>query len=165
MEYLNVLMGEVKVSSNAIGTCGIATCIGVLLVDENNKKALVGHFNSNYNGGSVDEDIDRIYNLINQTLTLNNMINELSYLIIPGIYDNPRISEVSIGLENKLSKHNKIDIKKSDIKLHDETKSLEFVFDPVSLSFVTNNYFPNDEDYEYDIVSCGLQDKTNNSYI
>ena len=151
MEYLNVSMGEVKVSSNAIGTCGIATCIGVLLVDENNKKALVGHFNSNYNGGSTEEDVDRIYNLINQTLNSNNM-NDLSYLIIPGIYDNPRISEVSIGLENKLSKYNKIDIKKSDIKLHDETKSLEFVFDPISLSFVTNNYFPNDEDYAYETI-------------
>ena len=39
---------------------------------------------------------------------------------------------------------------KDSIKMNVETESLEFVFDPKKSSFVTNIYFPDDINYEFE---------------
>ena len=154
MNYVNVLMNEVKISEDLIGTVGLATCIGVLLYDWNNKKAIVGHFNSNYNGGEEIEDVMRIYYAIDKMLVDNHMEDDdISYLVIPGGFNQERVNKVAYELDMLMHSYMKMEINESDIKKHQDTESLEFVFDPKNAMFKTDYFFPNDINYGNNMVT------------
>ncbi|MBP3765779.1 MAG: hypothetical protein J6G98_01175 [Bacilli bacterium] len=152
--FTEVKMGKIKCTkeyNEVIGTNSIASCIGVLLYDKLNKKAIVGHFNSNEYGGYEEEDAKRIFECLIYNMKINNFSNDVSYLIVPGIVGNKdRISIVALELENNLSNFEKMNIDNSSIRMHDKTESLEFVFDPINNVFLTDKYYPNDNDYIVD---------------
>ena len=152
-DVTNVLMNQVKcVSGNnsLIGTKAIASCIGVLLYDKLNKKAIVGHFNSNMYDGPEVEDANRIYNELCNAIIDNNLSNDIVYLVVPGLVGNvDRIKNVSIELEKYLAIYKKMEnIEDDSIKINVETESLEFVFDPNYGVFATNIFYPNDNNYK-----------------
>ena len=153
MDYLltNVSMNEIKCTTKhreLIGTKAIASCIGVLLYDKENKKALVGHFNSNLYDGYEVEDAIRIYTELCNSILDNKLSDDISYLIVPGIVGNKdRINNVALELEKYLANYKKMDIDSSAIKINVETESLEFVFDPEHNMFVTGKFYPYDDNY------------------
>lgn len=74
-------MDDTKISTKEkpiIGTQALATCIGVLLYDEENKVAIVAHISS-----EPIPIIDKIFNLIMKNKLYNN---KLKYKIIAGYY-------------------------------------------------------------------------------
>lgn len=153
-ELTNVYMNEVKCTTRygeVIGTKAIASCIGVLLYDKENKKAIVGHLNSNMYDGFEVEDAIRIYIELCNCMLDNNFSENVSYLILPGIVGNKdRINTVALELEKYLANYEKMDVDSSAIKIHGETESLEFIFDPGHDIFLTGKYYPNDSDYIVD---------------
>lgn len=153
-ELINVHMNEVKCTikyGEVIGTKAIASCIGVLLYDKENKKAIVGHFNSNMYDGEEVEDAIRIYIELCNSMLDNNFSENVSYLILPGIVGNKdRINTVALELEKYLANYEKMSTDADDIRINEETESLEFVFDPINNTFLTEKYYPNDNDYIVD---------------
>lgn len=153
-ELINVHMNEVKCTikyGEVIGTKAIASCIGVLLYDKENKKAIVGHFNSNMYDGEEVEDAIRIYIELCNSMLDNNFSENVSYLILPGVVGNKdRINTVALELEKYLANYEKISTDADDIRINEETESLEFVFDPINNTFLTEKYYPNDNDYIVD---------------
>lgn len=152
-ELINVSMNQIKCvhgNHSLIGTKGIASCIGVLLYDRLNKKAIVGHFNSNKYDGLESEDASYIFMELKDAILNNNLSNELVYLLVPGIVGNTaRIKNVALELEKYLENYEKMDcIEDSAIMMNVETESLEFVFDPNNNKFLTHKFFPNDVDYK-----------------
>ena len=155
MEYklINVRMNEIKCSFSKyeiITTKGIASCIGVLLYDDLNKKAIVGHFNSNKNDGLEIEDATRIYNELEEVSKLYQLNGDTtSYFVVPGIVGNvDRINSVVYELKKLLSKYKEIEnIYANSVKINKETESLEFAFDPNYGIFATDKVYPNDDDY------------------
>lgn len=146
--------------NNIICTNALATCIGMLIYDEKNKKAALGHFYSNKFGSKVTEEANDIFASLIKSLDMNDMLNEnLKYMIVPGghayYYNIDKIYKVCDELFEKFEKipnfkkFTKEEIKEDTIKENIETKSLELAFDALNGKFVTNELFKEDMDFDH----------------
>lgn len=157
MNYTIVNMKEIKTSKNIILTKGLASCIGVLMYDRTQKKAMIGHFSSQDGGETEEDTVDRIYNSITKEMLIEGMIdNEIEYIIVPGRYiDNERNINIAAGVTHELSQrlhgYSKIKPTEKDIKLDEKTNSLEFAFDPKTGSFITDSFFNSYENLNYSV--------------
>lgn len=153
-------IGFTNDENKIICTRALATCIGILIYDESNKKAALGHFYSNKTGSSIQEEANDIFVNLMANLDINNMLKKnLKYMILPGsdaYYENNiKIYEVCDELERKFKLYPNFisfaqdELKEDSIKENVETKSLEFAFDSSSGSFVSNEIFKNDMNFDH----------------
>ena len=133
-KFILVGMDDTKISTKEkpiIGTQALATCIGVLLYDEENKVAIVAHISS-----EPIPIIDKIFNLIMKNKLYNN---KLKYKIITGYYEGrPDIKKILeahfkdfIPLEETL-------ITSNAVITDDKIPSRQFAFDASSGKFVSD---------------------------
>ena len=138
--------------NNIICTNALATCIGILIYDEINKKAVLGHFYSNKTGSKVKQEANNIFSNLIKNLDMNGMLKEnLKYMIVPGghayYYNIDKIYKVCDELYENFKRFSmfkeftKDEIKEDSIKENISTKSLEFAFDASKGIFVTNDLF------------------------
>lgn len=132
----NVLMNTADISSNEspiIGTTSLATCLGILLYEENQKVAIVGHCTSNW---------------IPIVLKMLDLIDDskpciFKYLIIPGYYHDKyntknKIVKFFSNFSNEKIKFVPYEINyEENIIFDSKTKSYEFWFDANNGVFVT----------------------------
>ncbi len=156
-----VSMNEINISTDKspiIATSSLATCIGILLYNEKQKKAMIYHVTANQNG-NYEEQAIKIYSELILFLFNNNLEEEMmKYMIIPGAYSYYYNIQTPNQVANELLKIFDIESKKftkfesneipiDAIRLHKETKSLEFAFNAYNGKFVTSKLFPNDLNY------------------
>ena len=153
-------IGFTDEKNNIICTNALATCIGILIYDEKNKKCALGHFYSNKTGSTVEKEANIIFlNLISK-LDMNNMTNEnLKYMVLPGghayYFNDDKIFKVCDELIKKFNifsnfkSFSKEEINEDTIKENAVTKSLEFAFDSNSGKFVSNEVFKNDMNFDH----------------
>lgn len=133
-----VNMNEVAISTpekTIIGTLGLATCVGVLLYNENEKKAVVGHVSSNWEPMTKE--------LVTVAIQNGLDTSEIKYLIIPGFYEEHY--NVKKGLEMFFSELKPLmkpfsenEITNESILNDKELPSRYFAFDAATGKFVTN---------------------------
>ena len=130
-------MNEAKISTvdkPIIGTDALATCIGVLLYNEEKKIAIVAHVPSD-----PMEAIDNIFNVIIKNKLISTTFK---YLIIPGYYEEHY--NTKFVLEKHFSHFIPFDesmIPSAAVKVDEETTSKEFAFDASTGKFVTDKVY------------------------
>lgn len=140
-KMLLVKMNDAMITTNdktIIGTDALATCIGVLLYNEDKKIAIVAHVKPN----SIDA-INKIFDIIVKNKLWST---KFKYLIIPGYY------EEHYNTTKLIQKHlthmipfNQDEIPKNAIITNEEFTSKAFAFDAATGKFVTNKvYFGKD---------------------
>ncbi|MBQ9024538.1 MAG: hypothetical protein IJ105_04875 [Bacilli bacterium] len=143
-----------------ICTSALATCIGVLLYDEFDKIAALGHFYSNLSGSIYEEEANNIFSNIVMMLDENNLINkQIKYMIIPGghayYYNSEKIYKICDQLDSMFKNYSNFkpfdqkELKENSIRENINTKSLEVAFDASTGNFVTHIVFPNDMDFDH----------------
>ncbi len=133
----NVGMNEADISSeecSIIGTTALATCFGILLYDEENKIAIVGHATSTW--------IPTVLKMLN---LIDDEIHIFKYLVIPG-YDSKQRdfynTKNKINRFFKIFNTEKVSFVPYDkeyepyIVLDEKTMSYEFLFDAQTGKFV-----------------------------
>ena len=140
-----VNMKEVDISTlekPIIGTQALATCMGVLLYNEEHKKAIVAHSSSDWKS------------IAHQTLSLvfehglNSSVTK--YKIIPGYYPEhyqvaDSLEEVYRSLKPMFIPFDENEITDSSIQVDEETTSCRFAFDSLSGKFVTQYVYFGEE--------------------
>lgn len=130
-------MNEIDISTDdkpIIGTYALATCVGVLLYDETQKKAIVCHCSSNY-----ELMIEKLKKFISY-YEFNK--NNVKYLIVPGYYKSGYL--VDEYLEHFCKSYSNFESFEKDlisdfaIESSDEFTSCQFAFDSRNGKFVTN---------------------------
>lgn len=135
-KFIMVDMNDAMISTDdkyIIGTQALATCTGILIYSESDKKAIVAHVTSN-----PLETINKIFNLI-----IKNKLyrNKLKYKIIPGT---DREAHDYYNVINLLEEHFKDHIPFNDeevftgIELDENTNSYQFAFDALNGKFVSD---------------------------
>lgn len=135
-----VRMNETSISTDEksiIGTKALATCVGVLLYSEENKRAIVSH---------VSNDIAGAVTTIMKLINVNKLdTSALKYAVIPGYYEEHY--EVKDTLENFFSAHSLLFAPFSKEELNGSfqvdnsiKESHEFAFDAFTGQFVTDIY-------------------------
>lgn len=133
-KFILVGINDAQISTEEkpiIGTQALATCIGVLLYNEEKKVAIVAHISSDY-----IPTIDKIFNIIIKNKLYNN---KLKYKIIPGYY-NERPDIIKI-LEDHFKDFTPFDetlIPSNGIITDKKTTSNEFAFDATTGKFVSD---------------------------
>ena len=136
-----VHMYEADISTDEkpiIGTDALATCIGVLLYNENKRQAIVAH---------VAPEQFNIIKQITKLLIENNWLSDnIKYKIIPGYYKEHYNTKET--LEEYFSIFEKIadsELTKKDIMTNEEFTCRSFAFDSRIGKFVTDKvYFGED---------------------
>jgi len=132
-----ITMNDAQISTKdkpIIGTEALATCIGVLLYNEEKKLAIVAHI-----APSSIEGIEKIFKIILD----NKLHNEnFKYLIIPGYY------EEHYNTKELIEKHlshftpfKKDEIPDNAIKINRDYESKEFAFNASTGNFVTDKVY------------------------
>ena len=130
-------MNEAKISTldkPIVGTDALATCIGVLLYNEEKKIAIVAHVPSD-----PMVAIDNIFNVIIKNKLISTTFK---YLIIPGYYEEHY--NTKFVLEQHFSHFIPFDdseIPETAIHIDEETTSKEFAFDASTGKFVTDKVY------------------------
>lgn len=142
-DYIYVGMSDIKASdddNNVIGTTGLGPCFGVVLYNEDKKRAIVTH--------SVSDNPDLFFELI-LFADKNELLNDnMKYAIIPGYDETTSYKKSKETLE--------IEFEKSGIKpllnagncvrtvkisnIYSNEYCNEFLFDAFSGRFVTYDY-------------------------
>lgn len=133
-KFILVDMDDAQISTEdrpIIGTHALATCIGVLLYNEEKKLAIVAHVSS-----EPMQTIDKIFNLIIKYKLYNA---KLKYLIIPGYYEEHyHVKELLEEHFKDFTQFDENEISCSDIKTIEEETSRQFAFDASTGKFVTD---------------------------
>ena len=144
-----VRMEDAKISTTEkpiIGTQALATCIGVLLYNEEKKLAIVAHIPPNEFNALIT--IDKIFQIIIKNKLASTTFK---YIIIPGYYkENYKVKELIEKHFNHFTPFDEKQIPNYAIQIDENTTTHEFAFDASTGEFVTNNvYFG----MEYNIVN------------
>ena len=135
-----VRMEDAKISTTEkpiIGTQALATCIGVLLYNEEKKLAIVAHIPPNEFNALIT--IDKIFQIIIKNKLASTTFK---YIIIPGYYKEKHFNHFTPFDEKQIPNY--------AIQIDENTTTREFAFDASTGEFVTNNvYFG----MEYNIVN------------
>lgn len=148
-KFTLVKMGDAKISTDEkpiIGTEALATCIGVLLYNEEKKLAIVSHIPPDEINALIT--IDKIF----QTIINNKLSNTtFKYIIIPGYYkEHCNVKELIKKHLNHFTPFDENQIPNYAIQTDENSTSREFAFDASTGKFVTNNvYFGT----EYNIIN------------
>lgn len=148
-------MGDVQISTSErpiVGTDCLATCIGILLYCEEDKKAIVAHATSD-----IMPVLDRIFKLV-----VNNKLyrKPLKYKIIWGTDREPA---EYYGVDEILKKHFDSYIPFDDefvkrgVMTNENTFSNEFAFDASTGEFVTDKVFFGSDYYLVNGVENNIQ--------
>lgn len=119
---------------NIIGTDALATCIGVLLYNEEKKTAIVAHVEPD----KLDA-IDKIFEII-----IKNKLwsTKFKYLIIPGYYqEHYNTKELIEERLAHLTPFTQDEIPENAIITNEEFTSREFAFDAEAGKFVTDKVY------------------------
>jgi hypothetical protein len=117
-----------------VGTQALVYCVGLLLYNEKEKKAIVAHITTNITVG-----LEKAFKLMVE----NNMhTSPIKYLIIDGKYTNnfktrKAIEEVLNDMPDLFTPFSKNEISSKSIQQNKEFDALEFAFDSRNGKFVT----------------------------
>lgn len=136
-KFILVDMNDAQISTEdrpIIGTQALATCIGVLLYNEEKKVAIVAHVSS-----EPMRAIDKIFNLIIENKLYST---KFKYKIITGCYDEHyQVKELLEEYFNDFIPFGENEILHSDIQIDEQTTSKQFAFDASTGKFVTDRVF------------------------
>ena len=160
-------MDEVKsstIENPYIGTNGLCGCIGVLCYVEEKKKAIVCHISIEriVDGKCLELDDVALHWLhkLKDFLKINDVDieNDLIKILIlrSDMKQSEKVDEFlyNFGLTilayfKKYEVFNENELEENSIKIdHNNDNSLEFVFDASTGKFVTDLFYPNDENYK-----------------
>ena len=137
-KFINVKMDKVEISNEKktiIGTQSLATCVGILIYSEKNKRAIVAH---------VADKVDDILTQIIKIIEENNLSDsKLKYKIISGYYYNhygikEYLENFFQSLPTLFIPFDEKEISDNNIRIGEEGESHEFAFDASTGNFVTN---------------------------
>ena len=132
-------MNDAVISTNEkpiVGTQALAYCVGLLLYNEKEKKAIVAHITTD-----IVLALEKTFQLIVENQLHNSTIK---YLIIDGFDTNnfktrKAIQEVLNDIPDLFIPFSKEEISKNAIQKNKEFDAMEFAFDSRTGKFVTSN--------------------------
>lgn len=139
-----VSMYEAEVSTEdrpIIGTDALATCVGVLIYNENKKQAIVAHV--------APEQYEILYKILDLLIQNDWLSDNIKYLVIPGYYEEHYNTKEY--LEDALSSFEKmLDYKKinNGIKINEKYTCHYFAFDSRTGNFITDKVYFGEEYYK-----------------
>lgn len=148
-KFLLVDMEEALISNEnmpIIGTQALATCLGVLIYSEKERKAIVAHFSTEWYKTSR-----RLFNI----LADNIEVDDFKYVLIPGYYGMNLETAYNVKslLEGSPFCFKKMNIDLSHgVQVDENTCSLEFAFDSLNGKFVTDKVYFGKEYYDINRV-------------
>lgn len=136
-EFNLVHMGDVDISTEKkpiIGTDGLATCIGVLLYNEQKKQAIVAHIQP--------EHFDTIHKTINLLDENQWHLDTIKYQIIPGYYkEHYNTKETLEEIFSVFTPFDTLEISENAIQTDEEVGCRFFAFDTRTGKFITEKVF------------------------
>jgi len=147
-------MNQIVVSSKdkpVIGTQALDTCIGLLFYNRKTKQGIVVHISPDFTAPVTNN----VLSILLQSSSVD--AEEWEYIIVDGYRNMERkdtqrsnyiMEQIDIfKLKHPNIKLSGLQIKNSDVKLHEETLSYEFAFETLTGQFVTKELFYDPLDY------------------